>query len=180
MLSLRSIEEVEAWLKYREDEQAKDEVRIEIDRVVKHYFYQQSEKTEKDPYDILQAYGAILEKMPVSPLQVADVQELPYPKEIIKEAVLSVLEITDDPQLQRNLFEAYHLLAHWQPEVGPNRVGVANISRTNLDIEKDELSEECLEELKSFLGDVEEWKKWESTVRTEQEKLLKDLERYEL
>ena len=84
-----------------------------------------SEKLELDLArcrEIVSAYGAVLEKGPV-PGTVGDELELPYPKTMIKQALLVLLKATTDPQMRGHLKAGYFCLADWQKGVGPHRVG---------------------------------------------------------
>lgn len=71
---------------------------------------------------IVSAYGAALEKGP-APGTVADESELPYPKQTIKQALVTLLRATSDSQLRGNLKAGYLSLSDWQRGVGPHRVG---------------------------------------------------------
>ena len=83
--------------------------------------------------EIVSAYGAVLEKGPV-PGTVGDELELPYPKTMIKQALLVLLKTTTDPQMRGHLKAGYFCLADWQKGVGPNRVGFdINMINQNVD-----------------------------------------------
>jgi hypothetical protein len=74
--------------------------------------------------DIVAAYCQALEESAPLPGCVADVEELPYPKETIKEALRWRLQRTSDVDYRDTLKVAYVALADWQPGVGPRHRGL--------------------------------------------------------
>ena len=148
LLSFKSIGEVRAWLKTA----AQSELAM-----------------FQDPYEVLAAYGAVLETGP-GPMQVADVQELPCSKAEIKSAIMAVLRSTEDPELQTHLYEAYYSLANWQAGVGPRRTGV-DFSTYSRDEDVDKFAEE----MSDYLNAYSEWEKWAPIVNSERDALLKDI-----
>ena len=79
--------------------------------------------TVSQAWDIVSPYGEFMEKSPVTPGTVADVNELPFPKELIKQAVRILLVETRDSNMRKALKVGYCDLAKYQPGVGPVRVG---------------------------------------------------------
>lgn len=67
---------------------------------------------------IVREYGAVLEVSSTSLGGVADVRELPYPKERIKAALIVALRATTDKKVTEQLKGGYVFLADWQPGVG--------------------------------------------------------------
>lgn len=128
---------------------------------------------DSDPHDVLEAYGSVLENGS-GPSQVADVDELPYPKAKIKAVILAFLATTVDAQFKRHLSEAYCALAYWQPGVGTKRIGWVPKSKGLQELSRNQF----LYNIESLLADNEEWKKWEPIVMAEQKELLKDLVKY--
>jgi hypothetical protein len=95
---------------------------------------------------------------------VADVDELPYPKNEIKVAILALLSVTNDLQLRDRLQWAYVSLADWQAEVGPMHQGLdmSEVSRLMSSIPDPMLSAQKIAALP-----WEGWKKWQPIVKAE-------------
>lgn len=120
--------------------------------------------------EIVADYGRMLESAPAPIGVVADVDELPYSKEEIKKAILTLLVIIEDLEIQKILCEAYYSLASWQPGVGPKRLGI-DLTEYNAELG----AENLMKISASFLEAYKEWKMWESVVSKEQDHLLEDL-----
>ena len=60
---------------------------------------------------IVQAYGKVLESEAPPPSAVADVTKLPYPKRVIKEALIAALKATEDSAMKNHLRTGYMELA---------------------------------------------------------------------
>ena len=116
---------------------------------------------------IVAAYGAILGSGPV-PGAVADVSELPFPKEIIKQAVLLLLRTKGDPKLREHLKSGFIMLADWQSGVGPVRLGV--------DFTKFDLTQDAMVLAKRHKADADAAEKWLAVAKAEQELLVKELQ----
>jgi len=71
---------------------------------------------------IIQEYGAVLQNNSPLPGGVADISNLPYPKNQIKKALIIGLKTNDDPQMQEMLKTAYIQLTDWQEGVGDSAV----------------------------------------------------------
>lgn len=74
--------------------------------------------------DVVSAYCHVLDGLAPVPGCVADVSELPYPKETIKEALRWRLQRTTDEDFRDTLKVAYVALADWQEGVGPEHRGL--------------------------------------------------------
>ncbi|HWR77167.1 MAG TPA: hypothetical protein VN283_08165 [Thiobacillus sp.] len=116
--------------------------------------------------EIVSAYGAILETGPV-PGTVADTSELPYPKDAIKIALVTLLTLTKEPSLREHLKLGYVSLADWQTGVGPSRVGI-DATKLDVSLEPVELANRIL------AGDAAA-KEWLPRARLEQEALIAEL-----
>lgn len=126
---------------------------------------------QKNPRDIVADFGALLENAPPLPSgMVADVNELPHPKEDIKKSILVLMVSISDVTMQKHLFEAYYSLACWQPGVGSKRIEI-DLSAMPLGGSKAEM----LDGIESFRESYEKWNEWEPIVNREQEELLEDL-----
>lgn len=127
--------------------------------------------SQKHALDIVTDFGRLLETSPPPPSgMVADVNELPHPKDDIKKALHIILLTIDDVATQKQLFEAYYSLACWQPGVGAKRIEV-DFSHAPSSTRK----QESLEKIDVFLKTYEKWKEWEPVVEREQAELLQDL-----
>lgn len=116
---------------------------------------------------IISAYGAILASGPV-PGTVADVSELPFPKELIKRALLLLLRTKEDSKLREHLKCGFIMLADWQSGVGPVRLG--------FDVTKLDLTEDALVLAKRHKAQADAAEKWLAVARAEQELLVKELQ----
>jgi len=97
---------------------------------------------------------------------VADQNELPYPKDVIKTALIKALQNTVDSHQKGALQVAYLSLANWQSDVGDSHQG---IDLTKIDPMLDP---------SEFLAMHESSKDWGQIVQNEEKKLqaeLKDL-----
>ena len=121
-----------------------------------------AEQVEK----IVQKYGEVLQH--ASPVAgcVADQNELPYSKDVIKTALIKALQNTVDSHQKGALQVAYLSLANWQSDVGDSHQG---IDLTKIDPMLDP---------SEFLAMHESSKDWGQIVQNEEKKLqaeLKDL-----
>ena len=124
--------------------------------------------TNSTPPNVVVAdFGEVLAtRAPVSGT-VADVSELPYPKEQIKRAIVIMLAATTDSQLREHLKFAYASLADWQGGVGPMHQGV-DVTKVDRTKSVSDLAKEI-----GFAG--EQMKKWQPIAKAEQEALIGDL-----
>ena len=67
---------------------------------------------------IIRKYGKLLEKSANKTMHVFDESKLPYPKEQIKEAIITVLHSDYDQQTKEILRAGYMELSSWQKGVG--------------------------------------------------------------
>lgn len=119
------------------------------------------------PHIVVADFGEVLAVRAPVPGSVADVDELPYPKDQIKLAILITLKVTNDPELREHLKFAYVSLADWQDGVGATHKG---LDATKLDRSKP------IQDLLNEIGDRgEEMKKWQPIVKAEQEALVAEL-----
>lgn len=116
--------------------------------------------------EIASVYGAILEKGPV-PGTVADESELPYPKKTIKQALVTLLKSTRDPQMRGNLSAAYMCLSDWQAGVGRYRVG--------FDISRISQSDDTISIAERVAATEESAKLWLAKSELEQQSLISEL-----
>ena len=121
-----------------------------------------AEQVEK----IVEKYGEVLRH--ASPVAgcVADLNELPYPKDVLKTALIKALQNTVDSHHKGALQVAYLSLANWQSDVGDSHQG---IDLTKIDPMLDP---------SEFLPMRESFKDWGQIVQNEEKKLqaeLKDL-----
>ena len=121
-----------------------------------------AEQVEK----IVQKYGEVLQH--ASPVAgcVADQNELPYPKDVLKTALIKALQNTVDSHQQGALRVAYLSLSNWQSDVGDFHQG---LDLTKIDPMLDP---------SEFLATLESSKDWGQIVQNEEKKLqaeLKDL-----
>lgn len=123
-----------------------------------------------EPHIVVADFGEVLATRAPVPGTVADVDELPYPKDQIKLAILTMLNVTSDPHFQEQLKIAYVSLADWQAGVGPTHVGLA--------VKKLDRTKSPLDLAKDVGARVEEIKKWQPIVAAEQETLIGELRHF--
>jgi hypothetical protein len=99
-----------------------------------------SDMTFEKAADIAGSYSDVLEYSAPSPGTVADASKLPYPKALIKQAIILLLEINTDLQIKEQLIFAYLLLADWQEGVGNTNAGL-DLSNMELTTGPAELAE---------------------------------------
>lgn len=116
---------------------------------------------------IVRDYGAVLKFCPV-PGTVADVQELPYPKERIKQALVFALKATADSKIRESLKIGYISLACWQEGVGPSRLGI--------DVTKMDPNDNPLELAKRMVVEGADMDKWNEAVKAEEQALESELQ----
>jgi hypothetical protein len=122
------------------------------------------------PNVIVADFGEVLATR--GPAMVADVKELPYPKDEIKRAILVMLVAVDDPGFREHLKAAYLHLADWQVGVGPTHRGLDPTSLVKTS------RETLLDPSKSFqelLRDSAALAKWLPIMEAEQEILIQEL-----
>ena len=118
--------------------------------------------------DIIQDYGAVLENSAPTPGCVADVDNLPHPKERIKQAIAMVLPQVDDPQLREFLKIGYMQLADWQEGVGSEQIGM---DMMNMDPDADPM-----EMAKKIASQGDAMEKWTPLMEAEREASKAELE----
>jgi hypothetical protein len=121
------------------------------------------------PNEVVADFGDVLATRSPFPSHVADLSELPYPKEEIKAAILAMFTVTNDTKLREHLKFAYVALAHWQPSVGSARQPL-NLSALDLTRSVSEIAGEVM-------ARQQEMQKWEAIVQSDQESLIGELRR---
>ncbi len=79
--------------------------------------------------EIINKYGGLISSNNApAPNCVADEQKLPYPKNIIKSAIIMALQNCNDPETLNALKNGYLQLSSWQQGVGENTIGLGLVS----------------------------------------------------
>jgi hypothetical protein len=116
---------------------------------------------------IINDYADILEHRSPFPLSVADENKLPWPKTVIKKAIIIALTAETDPQKRSYLMTGYVTLAYWQPNVGDKNQGFDRSKKTTTgDIDK---------ALKEIISQAEQFKQWANVIESEMDKLSAEL-----
>ena len=123
--------------------------------------------TQQEAVEIIQRYGAVMEHQSPIPGCVADVSQLPYMKEQIKEALVIGLKANTDPQMKKTLIISYLQLADWQEGVGDSDQGF-DLTNANLDDDPMTLAE-------SVQAQSAGHEKWSPIVQAEQAALKQEL-----
>lgn len=118
---------------------------------------------------IVQDYGTVLESSAPAPGCVADVCNLPYSKERIKQALVFALCLNKEPQRREHLKVGYILLADWQEGVGSGTVGI--------DLTRMDLNADPLEIAKRIASQANAMEKWTPLVQAEHEALKSELQK---
>jgi len=129
------------------------------------------EKYEANPSDresVVQAYGNILANNAPVPGCVADTSKLPYPKETIKEALITALKLTEDQQMKEHLKVGYIQLADWQEGVGKTDQG--------FDVSALEMKQDNQSLAKAMLEKTSGAEKWTTMAQKEAETLKQELQ----
>jgi len=129
---------------------------------------QHAESNNPSFVGIVQAYGSILEASAPVPGTVADVSQLPYTKQEIKDAIVSALRMTEDPQIKEHLKVGYIQLADWQEGVGEANQGL-DVSAIDMNQDTEDLAKAVLEQSKGS-------EKWASLAQQEQDVLKQELQ----
>ncbi|SPJ17443.1 hypothetical protein SBBP2_3090007 [Burkholderiales bacterium] len=121
---------------------------------------------------IIQDYGAaMLSKRATQSGRIADVRKLPHSKELIKQAIVLVLRVTEDSQFREQLKSSYLLLAGWQEGVGDAMVGIyANVNPGGDPAE-------IMRVMTSQGAEWKAWEKWRPRVMEEERALTADLKK---
>ena len=121
---------------------------------------------------IVRDYGAVLRSGAPTLGVVADVQELPHPKERIKEALVFALRSTADPKIREALTLGYIDLADWQEGVGNTRAGI--------DLTKMDPNEDPMKLAERIVAQSAGADKWIAVVEAERQALESELRRLNL
>jgi len=117
---------------------------------------------------VVQAYGKLLETSSPVPGTVADVKKLPYPKLVIKKALVTAMRSTDDPKMKEHLKVGYIQLSDWQEGVGEIDLGL-NMSALDMTQDTQSLAQAVLEQSSGS-------EKWTAIAQEEREALMKELQ----
>jgi hypothetical protein len=117
--------------------------------------------------EIAGAYGAVLEYRAPTPGMVADSSNLPYPKNEIKKAIVTLLNSDVGSEMNEHLRATYILLGNWQEGVGSRTAGV-DFTNMDLNVDPRELAMRIVEQGAS--GDS-----WVEKANEERQNLLVEL-----
>lgn len=126
------------------------------------------QRSDTEFVHIVQAYGKVLETSAPTPGTVADVNKLPYPKQRIKDAIISALRSADDPKLKEHLKVAYIQLSDWQKGVGESNKGI-DVTALDRNQDTDSLAKAILDQSSSS-------EKWVAIAQKEREDLKQELQ----
>ena len=118
--------------------------------------------------DIAGSYGDVLVNNTMR--TIADTSKLPYPKNIIKQALIVLLNQNTDSQMLEYLKSSYWLLANWQDGVGPTNVG---LELSNMDLTTDPV--ELAKQVSDQSSDVQGWSEKVYAERLQLQAELKEL-----
>jgi hypothetical protein len=127
---------------------------------------------DADVEKVVQAYGAVLQHDAPAPGCVADASKLPYPKEQIKQALITALRLTKDAPAREHLKVGYIQLANWQPGVGDVDLGF-DASRVD---QTDDIQKQAQRIVTQFSG----YEKWAPIITAETRALESELRRLNL
>jgi hypothetical protein len=116
---------------------------------------------------IVQAYAKVLEHSAPTPGCVADVSKLPFPKDMIKAALIAAMKLTGDKNTKEALKVGYVQLSSWQKNVGETDQGIDTL---NMDLSQDT---KALAEL--VLKQSEGAEKWLSVMEQDEVDLQREL-----
>lgn len=125
------------------------------------------EMTLAQARSIAVAFGDLLKRAPVSRgSMVADVRELPHPKDTIKRALQLLYKTTKDRRQRDALGVAYVSLAIWQAGVGRTRVWF-DLSNTQANADTSHVDDATRS------GDAQN--KWKGAINADTNRLMSDL-----
>ena len=101
---------------------------------------------------------------------IADIRRLPHPKARVKDAIVFLLRLTDDPQFREQLKSSYILLADWQEGVD---LAIAK-NHANADAGGD--AAEVVKDIAAKDAAWEAWEKWRPKVLDEERALKAELQ----
>jgi hypothetical protein len=119
-----------------------------------------SEKTLQTVFDILEAYGVLLEK---HPLAICDVSMLPLSKLQMKMLFKAMCSRAKSPEQEQVLENSFWLLSNFQEGVGPNPLDES--------ITKDASAEDKVTIL-------DQWLSWENIAAAELQELMAEWKRF--
>lgn len=121
-----------------------------------------------DVLAIIHAYGETLEFHTPAPGSVADARKLPYPKQVIKDALIAALRSSPDQQFREHLKIGYLQLSSWQDNVGDDDAGADFLS---LDLTQDAKALAA-----QIVAGADHGEKWTNAARQETEELKHELQ----
>jgi hypothetical protein len=119
-------------------------------------------------HKVVHRYAAFLETDAPLPGCVADLNQLPYPKEKIKTAIAVCAATIDAPEITEDLKHGYLMLSAWQKDVGGQTLG---LDFRELDLDEDPIL--VAEKIQRQSTGIE---RWEPLVKAEQASLLAEFE----
>jgi hypothetical protein len=120
-------------------------------------------------HKVVHDYAAFLETSAPLPRCVADVNQLPYPKEYIKTAISVCAATIDVPEIIEDLKHGYLMLSAWQEDVGEQTL--------ELDFTELNLDEDPMLVAKRIQSQCTSISRWEPLVQADQILLLAEFER---
>lgn len=120
-------------------------------------------------HKVIHEYAAFMETGAPLPGCVANVDQLPYPKEKIKAAIAVCATTINAPEITEDLKHGYLMLSAWQEDVGGQTLGL-DFRQLNLD--EDPML--VAERIQRQSANIERWK---PLVKADQVSLLAEFER---
>jgi hypothetical protein len=119
-------------------------------------------------HKVVLQYAEFLETGVPLPGCVADVNQLPYPKERIKAALALCASTVDAPEITEDLKHGYLMLSAWQEGVGGQTLG---LDFTALNLDEDPML--IAERIQCLSDDIQ---RWEPLVKAELVSLMAEFE----
>ena len=119
-------------------------------------------------HNVVNTYAVFMETDAPLPGCVADVNQLPYPKDQIKTAIAVCAATIDAPEIKEDLKHGYLMLSAWQEDVGGQTLG---LDFRELDLDEDPML--VAERIQNQSASVQ---RWEPLVKADQMCLLAEFE----
>lgn len=129
----------------------------------------ESMRATDDVFTVIGEYGEIMEKSAPAPGCAADVKKLPYPKHVIKAALIKALKSTSDHQLKEHLKTGYIFLSRWQEGVGEKDQGI-DLSKIDRNQSAEDIARAML-----LAEQAADGKDWNKIILDEQKTLMQEL-----
>ena len=126
--------------------------------------------SELDFLEVVSAYGKTLATEAPTPGTVADVKKLPYPKQVIKDAIVTALRRTPESDLKEKLKVGYLSLSNWQEGVGEANQGL-DVLRMDMNQDVESLAEAVLEQSSGSEVWIDKWQKEQAALKRELQEL---------